>query len=729
MIRRGRGTLFCAFGSGHFGDLCFVGGIELSHIQILQVVGLFNAGFTGQNGQDGAVGPQGPQGPAGENGTNGENGIDGQTPVIGVKQFEGIYYWTVNGEWLIVNGQKVKASSTDGKDGENGTNGINGTDGVTPKFKIEEDYWYVSYDNGESWEKLGKASGTNGLNGEDGDSFFKEVSMSDGFVLFTLNDENGTIIKVPYLMEDTLVFVSEKPGDVKTKLTNQQKRSVVHLIVEGYIEDTDVRYIADQMLALEILDLRKTNLISVPSYAFCKGEVKYGKETIREIYLPDCCTSVGGYAFYGCTSLSQITIPENITKIGKNIFVNCSSLTEIIVAKENTKYDSRDNCNAIIETKSNTLISGCQNTIIPYGVTKIGKNAFEDCTSLKEIIIPNSVTKIKDFAFSGCTSLTKIVLPNSITKIKNHAFSDYISTTELLFPNKTSKIGRLAFGNCTSLKEIVIPNSVTKIGEGAFEHCTSLQRVDIPNSITKIRERTFSDCSSLKSVGIPNSVTEFGKWTFLRCTSLDSIDVPESVSLIGAYTFNGCSSLKRLVVDKKNQYYSSIDGDIFTKNQDCIVVVPAGKKLTEYNIPKSVTSIGDGTFSGCSSLLSVDIPQSVTSIGEWSFSDCSSLLSINIPKSVTNICAGAFSECSSLQKVAIPNSVTEIKYRVFYGCSSLQSIHLYWEDPNICNIDGNAFMDMNKDKCSLYVPSGTRWAYRHHPVWGQFKNIETVRRK
>ena len=109
-------------------------------------------------------------------------------------------------------------------------------------------------------------------------------------------------------------------------LTSQQKRSVVHLIVEGYIEDTDIRYIADQMLALEILDLRKTNLISVPSYAFCKGEVKYGKETIREIYLPDCCTSVGGYAFYGCTNLEFIEAKGNVT-FASDCFSYCENLS------------------------------------------------------------------------------------------------------------------------------------------------------------------------------------------------------------------------------------------------------------------------------------------------------------------------------------------------------------------------------------------------------------------
>ena len=141
----------------------------------------------------------GKDGVDGTDGKDGKDGIDGVAPTISVmKDVDGIYYWTVNNEWLLVNGQKVKASATDGKDGENGTDGIdgsNGNDGITPKFKIEEDYWYISYDNGESWEKLGKATGNNGLdgiNGEDGDSIFQKVTQDDKYVYFYLTD--GTMI-------------------------------------------------------------------------------------------------------------------------------------------------------------------------------------------------------------------------------------------------------------------------------------------------------------------------------------------------------------------------------------------------------------------------------------------------------------------------------------------------------------------------------------------------------
>ena len=408
----------------------------------------------------------------GIDGTDGKDGVDGNdgvTPIISVmKDVDGIYYWTVNNQWLLINGEKVRASAIDGKDGENGTNGVNGIDGkdgITPKFKIQDDYWYISYDNGESWDKLGKASGSNGLNGDDGDSFFKGVSMSDGFVQFTLNDENETIIKVPYLMEETLVFVSEKPGDVKTKLTNQQKRSVVHLIVKGAVDGSDVRYIADQMLALEILDMRETNLTEVPAYAFCKGELKYGKDTIREVYLPETCLSIGSYAFYGCINLKLLYSP-GVVKIGTQCLQYCQ-VDKIVTASWMNYVDLSDCTIRRLEFSPNvttaTFPAPTYGSVIDFdaivdtvhchtGITSIGriganvKNViFEEPASIKVIeegdfaqcsmtcfVLPMSVETIQGKAFSGCKSLETFIIPKEsrLSKIETiSAYNGYSSTS------------------------------------------------------------------------------------------------------------------------------------------------------------------------------------------------------------------------------------------------------------------------------------------------------------
>ena len=159
-------------------------------------------------------------------------------------------------------------------------------------------------------------------------------------------------------------------------------------------------------------------------------------------------TSIGDYAFNGCSGLTSITIPNSVTSIEYEAFNGCSGLTSVTVDSGNTHYDSRNNCNAIIEKATNTLIAGCMNTIIPNSVTNIGRSAFRGCSGLTSVTIPNSVTSIGYCAFHGCSGLTSVTIPNSVTSIEYEAFN-----------------------GCSGLTSITIPNSVTSIGESAFYGC------------------------------------------------------------------------------------------------------------------------------------------------------------------------------------------------------------------------------------------------------------------
>ncbi|WP_400233890.1 leucine-rich repeat domain-containing protein [Methanomethylophilus alvi] len=251
-----------------------------------------------------------------------------------------------------------------------------------------------------------------------------------------------------------------------------------------------------------------------------------------------------------------------------------------------------------------------------------------------------------------------------------------------------TSIGSYTFYECSSLASVVIPDSVTSIGNYAFYRCTSLASVTIPDSVTSIDSSAFSGCSSLASITIPDSVTSIGNEAFYGCSSLVSVTIPDSVTSIGGDVFSGCSSLTSIIVSEGNEAYRSVDGVLFSKDMKMLVQCLAGKSDDSYIIPDSVTSIGGGAFSGCSSLVSVTIPDSVTSIGQSAFFGCFSLVSVTIPDSVTSIGQFAFYECSSLASVTIPDSVTSIGSDAFFGCSSLTSITI---PDGVTSIGGWAF--------------------------------------
>ena len=436
-----------------------------------------------------------------------------------------------------------------------------------------------------------------------------------------------------------------------------------------------------------------SNVTNIGEFAFsdCKS--------LSEVKIPNSVTSIGDFAFSGCSSLSEIEIPSSVTSIGERVFVACSNLSEVK---------------------------------IPNSVISIGQLAFGGCSSLSGVKIPNSVTYIGDFAFLGCSSLGEVEIPSSVTNIRSEAFSGcsnlskinvsennliYSSVLGVLFnknktelirfpngkygkyeiPSSVTSIRDYAFSDCSSLSEVKIPSSVTSIGSGAFSGCSSLGEVEIPSSMTSIGERAFSGCSNLSGVKIPSSVTNIRSGAFSGCSSLSEIEISSSVTYIGSGAFSGCSSLSKINVSKNNLEYSSVLGVLFNKDKTELIRFP-NRKNGKYEIPNSVTSIGIGAFSGCSSLSEIEIPSNVTSIGNRAFSDCSSLSEIEIPSSVTSIETSAFSGCSSLSEIEIPSNVTNIGSFVFAGCSSLRKINVSEDNLKYSSVLGILF---NKDKTEL----------------------------
>ena len=220
--------------------------------------------------------------------------------------------------------------------------------------------------------------------------------------------------------------------------------------------------------------------IIIPNSVTTIGNEAFSYSNLTSITIPNSVTSIGSRAFASCGKLTSITIPNSVTSIGYCAFEDCDNLTSIIVDKNNPIYDSRNDCNAIIETKTNTLIAGCKNTLIPNSVTSIGNYAFEDCKNLTSITIPNSVTSIGYRAFYWCSNLTSITIPNSVTSIGDWAFSGCSKLTSITIPNSVTSIGYRAFDDCDNITSIKIPKSVTSIGASAFSGCDKLTKIYIP---------------------------------------------------------------------------------------------------------------------------------------------------------------------------------------------------------------------------------------------------------
>ena len=290
-------------------------------------------------------------------------------------------------------------------------------------------------------------------------------------------------------------------------------------------------------------------------------------------------TSIDTLAFYFCSELTSIEIPNSITEIGQEAFGNCPGLTSIVVESSNPKYDSRNNCNAIIETADNTLIVGCKNTTIPNSVTAIGNFAFERCEGLTSIDIPNSVTHIGWYAFYSCEGLTSIVIPNSVTEIGVGAFEWCTELTNIVVESGNPRYD--SRNNCNAImetadntlivgcKNTTIPNSVIEIGGGAFSNCEGLTSIDIPNSVTYIGDAAFFSCVGLTRIVIPNSVTYIGEGAFCNCYGLTSIVIPNSEIEIGDDAFYNCLRLADVYsyiadlsrVSSGNRQFSLDNGD------------------------------------------------------------------------------------------------------------------------------------------------------------------------
>ena len=448
------------------------------------------------HGKDGKDGANGAEGKDGQNGTDGIDGKDGYTPKIGVKQHtDGRYYWTLDGTWLLDdNGNMIPATGEDGKDGtngsdgkdgedgEDGTNGTNGKDGITPLLKIEDGYWFLSYDNGATWQKLGKATGNNGLDGvpgadgadgEDGDSIIDSITQDDENVYFNLSD--GTLITLPKRNIDTIVF-----EDLNVKAICCKKWDTDY---DGELSYTEAEAIT-QLSGFK----GNTNIIAF-------NELKYFTNL----------TIIPDGAFEDCTNLWKISLPESITSIGNRAFSQCKNLTYIN---------------------------------IPSNVQNIGGSAFS-LTNLSRLIIPDSVQSLGEYIFNSCkfdyleigSGITEASYPfrdatiealvfksdvpdGSSSLYYDFGFFHYGKITKITFGGNASYIGSFALGSSTinysslpGVKVVVLEDCVKEIGDRAMCNST-LERVYCKSATPPIGSYNMFYSSSIECIYVPLGASE-----------------------------------------------------------------------------------------------------------------------------------------------------------------------------------------------------------------------------
>ena len=703
---------------------------------------------------------------------NGKN--SGDAPIIGVKKdTDGIYYWTLNGEWLTDDaGDKIKAEGMDGENGNDGTDGENGQDGITPQLKIENGRWMLSMDNGKTWTDIGQATGADGqdgadgTNGKDGDSFFQSVTEDDNNVYFTLID--GTVITIPKgdnsqfaIAFDTTDIAILNGGESKTisyTITDATENTVVKAIaqdgwkVKVNATSTDKGTITitapDPIVESEILVFANDG-----SYRTVMASFYCHEKQVLDINIAD--NSINVLPAGGTQEIKLTTNLDYTVEIPDNARSWLSLAPETRALREDTIVFEVA-ANEGIQRHATVTLKGEQDnilqTIIFRQLGTCTEIHVETKGELENVLAGYDYANIESLKITGVLNdvdflfiyrmMPKLknldIAEVNITALPTQAFYKSTNVEHLILPKTLTTIGKEMFYR-SKLKSVVIPASVETIEAAAFMGCSSLATV------------TFEKGSQLKTIGggyssyYPNY---YG--AFADCTALTSIEIPASVETIEAAAFMRCSKLATVTFEKGSQLktiggdYSSYYYGVFS---DCTA-------LKSIEIPASVETIEAAAFMGCSSLATVTFEkgsQLKTIGGGYSsyypnyygaFADCTALTSIEIPASVETIEAAAFMRCSKLATVTfekgsqlktIGGDYSSYYYGVFSDCTALKSIEI---PASVETIEATAFKGCSSlatvtfEKGSqLKTIGGGYYSYSSSYYYGAFcqlKNLMTV---
>lgn len=773
-------------------------------------------GKDGKDGQNGADGKDGVDGKDGQNGTDGKDGVDGKdgsTPIIGVKQdTDNIYYWTLNGEWLLdANGNKIKAQGTDGKngqdgatgtdgkdgvngadgkdgkdgangtdgkdgeDGKDGVNGADGKDGITPQLKIENDYWYISYDNGATWTQLGKATGedgkdgengmngANGENGKDGDSFFQSVTQDENNVYFTLAD--GTEITLPKYLSLNILFskasdIACMPGkNITIDYTISSTDSDVHIatitqngwvavvtkesITTGYITVTVPSPMTDSPIIVLVSDSNKTimrTLSFVEGFAVVENasftltyeaamlNVNVHSNLDYTIEIPDAANS--WITLEGVTTRAVVRNDIITLNIAENSEITARSATlQLIFNGESV---------GTIEVYQ----QGIKGEIIKFEDSAVEKICLDKWDAsgdgLLSVLEVAAVTNPNDLigVFEGnadITSFNELKYFTGLTGIPAAAFKGCINLCEITLPESIKFLGDEAFYYCKVLRSIDIPASIDALPSCCFYNCISLTDVILPNSIKTIGGECFYGCEKLSKIYLPDSITAI-RYDAFRYSGLTEISIPNAVTEIGSYVFSNCENLGKIVFGANVKTIGSSAFSSCTKLS--YVTIPASVSeinnsafynsgLSNITIEYGVQRLGSRVFYNCDNLTSVTLPNSVYEIGQDMFGYCDALTKVQLSDNITNIPYWTFAYCNNLKEIILPANLENIEVGTFKRLPYEGDSAFYVKyDIYMRSTTPPTFTDSLQGSPRIYVPSGSKEAYEQDMSWNCYDIYE-----
>ena len=513
-----------------------------------------------------------------------------------------------------------------------------------------------------------------------------------------------------------------------------------------------------------------TNAVLNNSIERIGAEAFMGCTLLQEVKLPSTLVYLGQLAFYGCKSLKAITLPKNLTEIvvGPETPFAYSGLESIFVEKGNKKYDSRENCNAVIEKSSNTIIIGCAKTTFPKDIVAIGNDAFKG-SKITSLNIPEGITFVGARAFMGCNDLKSISLPESLTTLFSNAFEEtawwesqndglvylgdfafryksnsqiYPSIVEIKEGTKYLSDGLFENFYYHELKSIKLPNSVERIGSYAFYGQSALPEVDLPANLQYIGESAFKYCKNLKIKAWPKGLRHIGDGAFQNCMSMDNAIFVEET---GTCVFSSCDNIKSIEIAEnvKEISFNGITSAVLEKvtfpntiesvtgfHSSGIVETPWYQSLPEgifYAGKSALTYIGKYNVSR-----PLVINEGTEIIGSEAFLNQIELTDVELPSSLKKVCERAFENCTNLTSQNIPANVNSISKYIVRGCDKLEFIKSFITDIENTKVDWNAFSYSNWNNgkyeeiiysnVPLYIPAGLKKAYEK-TSFGRFEKI------